>query len=335
MPRTRPVPGGGWRAALVAAALGAAGLSGCARTSEAVPAAPAEVRPSWPGCAATGAFGDEQTRWAGPEGPGALPADFTPVEALVCATDQRTREDGAVVRVGLERRADDIAPLLAYLARPREVSDRRDELVCPALAVEPVWLFLLDAAGRWVTPRVPTDPCGLPLDTFSEAGPAYRQLDFGAPVVTELRVEESAEARRSGCAQQWKDPLPVEADEARPAPVDPEPFAAGEVRVCRYRLAEEERSSQTPVGDLVRGQLLDRGARRTLLDALVRARPASRACDQPADRFALVRSTLQDRALYVELDGCRRILDQGPDGSTGTLAHAGRGLVRVLETLTR
>lgn len=197
MPRSRVLPGA-WRGALLVVLL-TLGLVGCARTLEAAPAPPAEIRANWPGCAATGAF-DDPDQYTGPPGAGSIPDGFVPAAAVLCDRGERTAADGAVLRVGLERRASDITPLLSYLARPSEVSSRPDDLVCPAMAVTPLWLFLTDADGHWVTPTVPTDACGFPLGTFGQPGPALPELRYRDTVVRELGVQESAEARRSGCA---------------------------------------------------------------------------------------------------------------------------------------
>ena len=334
MPRRTPAPGRGRRAVLLAT-LGVLALTACARPVDATPAAPADVHPRWSGCAATGAFGDQEARWAGPAGRGPVPDDFAPAVAVLCDTESRTRADGARVRVGVERRAAEIGALLTYLAQPSKLAEHPEEQVCPAMAVEPAWLFLLDAAGRWVTPSVPTDACGFPLGTFGDARPAYAALDYRDGPVQELQVEESAEARRSGCSQQHKDLLQIEAERARPARIDADPFADGEIRVCLYRLRADEQTDRVPVGDLVRGRQLDRGERRALHAALVDAPPAPAGCARSAERFAVLHATERDRMLHLELDGCRRVLDGGADGGTWSLARADRHLVRLLSTATR
>ena len=185
MPRSTLVPVRRRRAVLATTTLAAAvlaaagGLAGCARTLDAAaPPTPAEVHPRWPGCAATGAFDDDRHDSGGRPGRGSVPDGFRPVAAVVCALDRRTDGGGEVVRSERELRADDIAALLTYLARPSQVSSDPQDLVCPAMGVTPLWLFLVDAHGRWITPAAPTDPCGFALDTFREPGPAYEQLDF-------------------------------------------------------------------------------------------------------------------------------------------------------------
>lgn len=334
MPRSPALPGR-WRGLLLVALLvAAAGLGGCARTLTAAPAAPAEVHSSWPGCDAVGAF-DDPYQSAGPPDPGSIPEGFVPTQAVLCGRGERTSAAGAVLQVGLERRAGDIAPLLSYLARPSEVSSRPDDLVCPAMAVTPAWLFLTDADGRWVTPAIPTDACGFPFGTFTPSGPALPELRYRDTVVRQLRVHESAEARRSGCSMQWKNVVAAGEPETRRAAVRTDPFAGAAVRVCRYGVAEEEQASSAPGGELLSGGLLDGRQRRNLVDGLVGSPAAPRGCDERASRFAVLRAAEGGRFLQVELDGCRRILHPSTGGEADALAQAGVTLVRLLDAAGR
>jgi hypothetical protein len=49
----------------------------------------------------------------------------------------------------------------------------------------PPWLFLLDDSGTWMSPQVPTDPCGFALGLFSDEGPPFDRLDYSDHVVRE------------------------------------------------------------------------------------------------------------------------------------------------------
>lgn len=333
MPRSPVLPYPRWRVLLIVAVLGAATAgAGCARTLK---AAPAEIHSSWPGCDATGAF-DDPDQLAGPPKPGSIPEDFVPTGAVLCDRGERTSADGAVLQVGLERRAGDIESLLTYLARPSERSSRPDDLVCPAMAVTPAWLFLTDAGGRWVTPAVPTDACGFPFGTFAESGPAFPQLRYRDTVVRRTRVQESAEARKSGCSMQWKNVLPAEEEpQTRRAPIRTDPFDGAAVRVCRYGVAEEEQAAAEPSGELLGGRVLDRRQRRSLVDSLVGSPAAARRCDERASRFAVLRATSGQLFLQIELDGCRRVLHPGPGGGAAALAQADAALVRLVDSWGR
>lgn len=334
MPRFPALPGR-WRGLpLVALLVAAAGLAGCARTLEAAPAAPAEIHSSWPGCDAVGAF-DDPHQSAGPPDPGSIPDGFAPTRAVLCGRGERTSADGAVLQVGLERRAGDLAPLLTYLARPSEVSSRPDDLVCPAMAVTPAWLFLTDADGRWVTPAIPTDACGFPFGTFAESGPALPELRYRDTVVRRLGVQESADARRSGCGMQGKNVVAAGEPETRRAAIQTDPFAGAAVRVCRYGVAEEEQASSAPIGELLGGRVLDRRQRRSLVDGLAGSPAAPRGCGERASRFAVLMTAEGGRFLQVELDGCRRILHPATGGEADALAQADATLVRLIDAAGR
>ena len=106
-----------------------------------------------------------------------------PTAAVWCQTGVQVASDGTSKSVDLERGATEVAPLLTYLRRPSLQMTNPDGLTCPAMAWSPPWLFLLDDHDRWILPVVPTDACGFALDLFSEAGPAYRHLDYRDRVV--------------------------------------------------------------------------------------------------------------------------------------------------------
>lgn len=332
MPRSPVLPYRRWGVPIVAVLAAATVVAGCARTLEAAPATPAEIHSNWPGCDATGAF-ENPDQLAGPPDPGSIPADFVPAGAVLCGRGERTSLDGAVLQVGVERRADDIEPLLTYLARPSEQSSQPDDLVCPAMAVTPAWLFLTDAGGRWVTPAVPTDVCGFPFGTFAESGPAFPQLQYRDTVVRRIRVQESAEARKSGCSMQWKNVLPAEDEpQTRRAPIRTNPFDGAAVRVCRYGVAEEEQAASEPEGELLSGQVLDRRQRRSLIDGIVGSAAAPRRCYERASRFAVLMAAGGGPSLQVELDGCRRVLHRETGSEADALAQADAALVRLVSS---
>lgn len=161
-------------------------LPGCSDTAQAPPPPPATVNRHWAGCDLMGAY----DRLAPPNdspGKGGIPADFTPVAAVLCETTDRPGKTALAdpVLVDLERRAVEIGPLLGYLSRPGRVSTDPDDLVCPAMAWLPPWLFLLDASGRWISPQLPTNECGFALDDVATdaAKPAWSALPFTDKVI--------------------------------------------------------------------------------------------------------------------------------------------------------
>ena len=316
-------------------------LGSCSATPKAVPAAPsppARIHAQWTGCQSTGAFsapdGTESGIGSGPADVGSVPADFVATTALVCSVGVRTSAGGDAVQVHLEQRADEIAALLTYLARPSQNSTDPDSQACPAMAWARPYLFLRDADGRWLAPAIPHDVCGFPLDQFTDAGPLYTRLRYTDRVVGRGRVLETAAARASGCAMAWKDMITIEAAGATPSPLaEGNPFGEGKIRVCLYSVAKADRSSFTPTGDFVRGGVLDRTQRRRLLTAWTGT--AAAACRDRATQFAVVQSTDADPSLYVELDGCRRIFDPGTGAGTARLATANHSLIALIAAVAR
>jgi hypothetical protein len=109
-----------------------------------------------------------------------------------------------------------------------------------------------------------------------------------------------------------------------------DPFeGSDEIRLCVYRVPESEQRGGKPAGDFERGEVLPATRWAAIETALADAGPA-RDCATPAGRFALLRRA-DDRygAIYVELDGCRRILVTPFDGGA-QLAQAGDTLVKRL-----
>jgi hypothetical protein len=252
----------------------------------------------------------------------------------LCSVGVRTSAGGDAVQVHLEQRTDDIAALLAYLARPSQNSTRPDTQACVAMGWTPPYLFLRDPDGRWLAPAIPHDVCGFPLDQFTDSGPLYTRLRYTDRVVGRGRVLESAAARASGCAMAWKDMITITAAGATSSPLTRgNPFGTDKIRVCLYSVAKAERSSSTPTGDFVRGVVLDPTQRRRLLTAWTGTAAAD--CRARANQFAVLQSTKGDPSLYVELDGCRRVFDPGTGAGTARLATANHSLIALIAAVAR
>lgn len=132
--------------------------------------APAAVHQTWPGCLDLDAFAVPIGGVYERPGTGSVPDGFEPVSAIICALVWGSGDADPPYQVGVERRATEIDDLISYLDRPgRRTVDPREQ-PCAAINWYPPWLFLTDADGRWIAPQVPVDPCGLPLDMYSEAG---------------------------------------------------------------------------------------------------------------------------------------------------------------------
>src|SRR6185312_2757711 len=92
---------------------------------------------------------------------GRIDPAFVPVAAVLCGREVRPRAGGGREQVATERRADEIAALLAALRLPDQ-GRGRGEFACTLDLLVPPWLALLDDRGRWLRPYLPTDSCGKP-----------------------------------------------------------------------------------------------------------------------------------------------------------------------------
>jgi hypothetical protein len=93
----------------------------------------------------------------------------------------------------------------------------------------------------------------------------------------------------------------------------PGPLPAGdaETKVCVYRVPPGERGGPKPAGEFESGGKLTAARWAAVKRALAAAGPAS-ACTTPGSRFAVLH--LPAGLIYVEADGCRRVLIEGGTG---------------------
>jgi hypothetical protein len=312
---------------LVVAAV-AATLAACGAGASGTPERPAgtpEVRPSWTSCAAEV---PERTI------PGvdaiALPrlADqFIPSAAIVCDSQPQRRADGGQDLVAFESRADDVTELVAALRLPDQP---RTAGACTMDLPIVAWFALLDAAGQWLRPGLPTDACGKIRIEVRKAVGALRLTRISSHTVAEL---ESAGAVAAGCGQMWADMVSVETSQKRATPgaAFASPFVAGaQVRLCAYRVPASEQGSGKPAGTFEHGGILATQRWAAIANALAAA-GGVRECSTHAGRFALLRSDGTAGEVYVELDGCLRIMATRGNGPP-SFAQADAALVELLST---
>jgi hypothetical protein len=128
---------------------------------------------------------------------------------------------------------------------------------------------------------------------------------------------QSAEAAASGCDQVFTDMVwftgvypPTRQGDLAPLADD-----AASVRLCIYRVKASGRDSEKPQGDFVSGRLLPTGRWAAVKRAIQTSGKAT-TCTTPANRFARLETARGD--IYVELDGCRRLVAQGVLPGDGT-----------------
>jgi hypothetical protein len=190
----------------------------------------------------------------------------------------------------------------------------------------PPFLVLLDAQGRWVRPGLPSDECGKVRAEVRDAVQGLRLTPVTSRPIQEI---ESSEAAAAGCSQQWADMVWVAGGSGvtgEPAVVPPGFDGPVRVRLCVYRVPAGQQGSGKPAGDFVSGRYLSgeqwAGARREIESAA----PAD-PCTTPASRFAVLH--IGAGQLYVELDGCGRLLATTAAGDE-TLRKASPALLALL-----
>ncbi|MEU7801690.1 hypothetical protein AB0B10_20730 [Micromonospora arborensis] len=317
------------RSALAVALLGVA-LSGCGGNNIGPGGAdepgPAEIAETWTSCAtaaphAGAVLSVPNTQTPTPAVPepkiGRIDPAFTPVAAVICGRQIRPAPNGGREQVATERRAEEIAPLLAALRLPNQRA--HGENICTLDMIVPPWLALLDDRGRWLRPYLPTTSCGKPRPEVLAALDGSQWTTVDTRTVGQVG---SPAAEAAGCAQQWADMVWVETTNGRAAPpgaaVSP---AAGPMRLCVYQVPASQRGGGKPAGDFVYGGPLPAERQAGVLRALANRRAVA-DCATPASRFAVLRpldGSGSDR--YVELDGCRRFLVVAPTGG----AQLGQG----------
>ncbi|WP_412747509.1 hypothetical protein [Krasilnikovia sp. M28-CT-15] len=280
------------------------------------PSSTPQIHPHWRSCAGEPSMRPQD------EGNDAAPlshfADsFRPVAAVMCREDTRRRPDGGTDAIAVEDRADDVAALLAALRLPDEpppsleaftgeVPPPEPDAMCTADGYLPPRLVLLDGQGRWVRPGIPRDACGKPL---AEADAAMDKLKWTRVSTRVLGEVESAEAAASGCDQVHTDMVwftgfypPTRQGDLAPLADD-----AASVRLCIYHVKASEPDNDKPQGDFVSGGLLPT-SRWAAVKRAVQTSGKATTCTTPANRFARLETPRGD--IYVELDGCRRLVAQ-------------------------
>lgn len=265
-----------------------------------------------------------------------LTETFAVQSVVLCQTDSRRNADGSEDQVGIERLTTDPAAVARLVAALRLPDRPPYDGACSLVGYGSLWLFLLDAGGRWTRPALPSADCGGPR---AEVTAALTALPARTVATWTIRQTESAAAVRAGCTEQWSDMVHVvSASGAAPtsAPtLEPtvDPFAPhGTLRGCVYRVPASELSSPKPGGTFERGGVLSPDQRRRLGALLTSGRPAA-ACRSEVTHFAVIAPTRgYESTVYVELDGCRRTLTQTTVGSREH-SHLTRAPAALLDLL--
>ena len=240
-------------------------------------------------------------------GSGAALGAGVEVQAVVrCESVLRTYPGIGQWSVQLAEVADSgLSPFLAALRTPSQ--QRPGNIICPGYLLLAPWFALVDASGTVLHPPLPTDQCG------QVAGPAIAalaKLDFRVVDAVRVQQTESPEVITSGCQQNWKDIVAVEADRQSVASAGVfEPFDTGSptasALVCLYRAGPAQ--SGLRVGTLIKGGTVSGQAATNIVGQLGSLTPLAGPACPDADTFAVV-TYGAGSAAYAEIDGCNRVL---------------------------
>jgi hypothetical protein len=106
--------------------------------------------------------------WPGGAAHAALPSSFVPVSAERCVSGATTVPGkGLWTTATLQRTTGDLSSLVSALRQP--TAARQPGTMCPAIAVVPPQLALVDASGQTLIPKIPDGDCGQPSDQVMSA----------------------------------------------------------------------------------------------------------------------------------------------------------------------
>jgi hypothetical protein len=235
----------------------------------------------------------------------ALPPDFRPIAAIRCESPIRTVPGDGEWQFADAQRADSgMAGLIAALRLPSQTAAPGALIACPAMGMAMTPFALVDAKGDIVSPLLPHEVCGFPLQQVTKAIDA---LPWRTETEQRLHQTRTQAEIDTGCSSAFKYMF------EHPAPGTPEPWS--KVRkpmsppptaVCVYAIQPPSANDDIAVGSFTRGAKLTAAQQAALVKALDDAsgteNPAP-ACAAKATRFALV----DGPGTLVELDGCQRI----------------------------
>ncbi len=255
-----------------------------------------------------------------------LADDFSPVAAVVCDEQHVQHADGSEELVAFERRAEDIDALVAALRLPDEP---RTTNPCTMELRGVRWFVLLDADGRWVRPGLPVEACGKVRMEVVDAALALQTTEVSSRVV---RVLVTAEQAVTGCAPGWSNVVAMHTQTSgvsQSLPTAPA-LPGGDVRLCVYTVPADQRGTEKPAGEVVSGGVLGPDRVAAIAAALPQL-PLAQECTGPAGSFAILFTSGNHDAVYVELDGCRRVLMYAPDGRAW-LGQADEAFLALLDS---
>jgi hypothetical protein len=248
--------------------------------------------------------------------PTALPAGFIAVSAYRCSSRTSKDAKGNTWDVSVEERADSrLAQFVAELRKPSQSASPdpnracfMDNLAPPEIA----HVVLADRSGRLVRPTYPAIDDGCHRFPTARVNAAMRLLPWHIVGETRLSLIESAEATATGCGMGGKDMFLWEARGGQISSGAKRPvFSPAPVRMKFCLYADKPSADQYPEGTFSAGGTVPAGDV-AKLTALIEAAPAAQPCALHHSRFANIEVQPGNQLVYLELDGCHRLMTSDP-----------------------
>jgi len=114
-----------------------------------------------------------------------LPASFVPVSVERCVNGATAIPGkGLWTTATLQRSTGDLSGLVDALREPSAA--RKHGTICPALAVIPPQVVLINATGEKLIPRIPVGGCGLPASQVLSALDSLRWQQVSVRLIAEI-----------------------------------------------------------------------------------------------------------------------------------------------------
>lgn len=226
---------------------------------------------------------------------------FHAVAAFTCSDSVKTFPDDSKWSVEIRKATKSgIRPLVHAFDQPSR-SATGPACGGPGIAWPP--LLLIDSAGDYLVPPEPTDGCGAPLTSVTQALNAVRWKTIAQH---KKQLIASGPALAAGCDMQVKNVLYVSSLGGMPPPSSGGAVFTlhpnARLKVCEYHSS----AGHMEIGTFTRGMTLDSAASEQLRRSLTGAGPTSNAhCDSQRD-FAVITAGDGDH-IYLELGGCWRL----------------------------
>jgi hypothetical protein len=232
---------------------------------------------------------------------GPIPASFRPTAVVMCTDETRTVARDGTWAFLVEQRAD--SGFSTFVDELRRPSDELSSGPCPGLLIIAPWFELIGPDGQGLRVAVPRDECSQPRESALNA---LRGLPFKTVKETRLGQVESQAAIDAGCAMRWKNMPAIEVGDgmARSSARDRVfPTTPNQLTLCRFSADPRD----VTAGHFVSGKKLTGATIASVLAELEASQPAS-ACTLTSSTFAVLTPNPAGATVYVELDGCHRIL---------------------------